>query len=141
MHEVYQPEFRNQKEAIKQIIANFRALEDAGVDQLILLQQSGNYRHEHICKSLELFAAEVLPQFKDREAKREQVKRDLLAPFIAAAQLNIKQPEPMKEVPPVAAYPLVWNNMGATDSARIAERRPGMTALWQMQVGGKRSKK
>jgi hypothetical protein len=56
----------------KLIIENFRELEDAGVDQLIFLQQSGNYHHDHICESLELFAAEVLPQFKEREAIHEK---------------------------------------------------------------------
>ena len=34
-----------------------RAFEAAGVDQIILLQQAGRNRHEHICESLELFAA------------------------------------------------------------------------------------
>jgi len=32
--------------------------EDAGVDQVIFLQQAGRNKHEHICASLELFAAE-----------------------------------------------------------------------------------
>ncbi len=123
------------------MIENFRALEEAGVDQLILLQQSGNYRHEHICKSMELFGREVLPQFKAREAKRVKVKQDELAPFIAEAQRNIKQPEQLKEVPPVEAYPLIWNRMGTENPQGIPDRRPGMTALWQMQVGGNRSKK
>jgi alkanesulfonate monooxygenase SsuD/methylene tetrahydromethanopterin reductase-like flavin-dependent oxidoreductase (luciferase family) len=125
----------------KHLIENFRALEEAGVDQLILLQQCGNYRHEHICKSLELFATEVLPQFKDREAKREQVKHEMLEPFIASAQRTIQQLKPMKEVPPVEAYPLIWNHTGTAIPEGVPERRPGIAALWQMQVGGKRSKK
>ena len=125
----------------EQLIENFRALEEAGVDQLILLQQSGNYRHEHICKSMELFGREVLPQFKAREAKRVKVKQDELAPFIAEAQRNIKQPEHLNEVPPVEAYPLIWNRMGTENPQGVPDRRPGMTALWQMQVGGNRSKK
>ena len=108
---------------------------------MILLQQSGNYRHEDICKSLELFGAEVLPQFKVREAKREQVKHEMLEPFIADAQRNIQKLEYMKEVPPVEAYPLIWNRMGTENPQGVPDRRPGMTALWQMQVGGKRSKK
>jgi alkanesulfonate monooxygenase SsuD/methylene tetrahydromethanopterin reductase-like flavin-dependent oxidoreductase (luciferase family) len=125
----------------RHLIENFSALEEAGVDQLILLQQSGNYRHEHICQSLELFATEVLPQFKDREIKREQVKRDKLAPFIEGAQRNIEKLENMKEVPPVEAYPLMWNKMSTENAQSAPDRRPGMTAFWQMQVGGKRSKK
>ena len=96
----------------KHLIENFSALEAAGVDQLILLQQSGNYRHEDICKSLELFATEVMPQFKDREAKREPLKREMLEPFIHEAQHHIHQLENMKDVPPIEAYPLMWNQMG-----------------------------
>lgn len=123
------------------LIENFRALEDAGVDQLIFLQQSGNYRHDHICKSLELFGSEVLPQFKEREIKRERERLEMLEPYIAEAQRNIQKPESMNVVPPVEAYPLVWNRMGTENPQGVPDRRPGMTALWQMQVGGNRSKK
>lgn len=108
---------------------------------MILLQQCGNYRHEDICKSLELFATQVLPQFKDREAKREQVKYSILAPFIEEAQSHILKLEHLKEVPPIEAYPLMWNQMSTENPQSVPDRRPGMTAFWQMQVGGKRSNK
>jgi alkanesulfonate monooxygenase SsuD/methylene tetrahydromethanopterin reductase-like flavin-dependent oxidoreductase (luciferase family) len=124
----------------KQLINNFRALEEAGVDQLILLQQSGNYRHEHICESLKLFGEEVLPQFKDREIKREQVKHDLLAPYLADAQRRIEKFENMEAVPPIEAYPLKWKQISSDDPQSIPDRRPGMSAFWQMQVGGNRLK-
>jgi alkanesulfonate monooxygenase SsuD/methylene tetrahydromethanopterin reductase-like flavin-dependent oxidoreductase (luciferase family) len=125
----------------KHLIENFSKLEEAGVDQLILLQQSGNYRHEDICKSLELFATDVLPIFKDREAKREQLKCEVLAPFIDKAQRQILKLEHMKEVPPIEAYPLTWNQASTENQQSVPDRRPGMTAFWQMQVGGKRSSK
>lgn len=125
----------------KHLIENFSALEDAGVDQLILLQQSGNYRHEHICESMELFAKEVLPQFKERDARQAQVKRDLLAPFIDEAERQIAQLEDMKNIPPIEAYPLIWNQLSTENPHAVPDRRPGMSAFWQMQVGGKRSKK
>jgi len=125
----------------KQLIENFRALEDAGVDQLILLQQCGAYKHEHICESMELFAAEVLPQFKEREAKREKVKQEELAPFIFEAEQKIHGAKPMNDVPPVEAYPLIWEKMSSGNPQGIPDRRPGMTAFWQMQVGGNRPKK
>ena len=125
----------------KHLIENFSALEAAGVDQLILLQQSGNYRHEHICESLELFAKEVLPQFKDREVKREQEKRDMLEPFMDEAQRQILKLEHMDVVPPVEAYPILWNQMSTENPQSTPDRRPGMSTFWQMQVGGKRSKK
>ena len=123
------------------LIENFCALEEAGVDQLILLQQSGNYSHEHICKSLELFGTEVLPQFKEREAIREKVKHKELEPFIVSAMNNVQKPEHMNKVPPVEAYPLLWNSMTTENSQSVPDRRPGLSAFWQMQVGGKRSKK
>jgi alkanesulfonate monooxygenase SsuD/methylene tetrahydromethanopterin reductase-like flavin-dependent oxidoreductase (luciferase family) len=125
----------------KQLIENFRALEEAGVDQLILLQQSGNYRHEHICESLELFAKHVLPQFEERDAKREQTKREDMAPHIDQAFNRMPPLEAMEEVPPVEAYPLLWQRESADTTQRAPDRRPGMTAFWQMQVGGRRATK
>ena len=42
-------------------------------------------QHEHICESLEIFATEVMPEFKEREAKREERKMKELAPYLEAA--------------------------------------------------------
>ena len=53
--------------------------EAAGVDQVIFVSQAGTNRHEHICESLELFAAEVLPRFAERAPKRERAKGERLA--------------------------------------------------------------
>jgi len=123
----------------KNVAKNFRKLEEAGVDHLILLQQSGNYRHEHICESLEIFAKQVLPEFKEREAKREINKQNDLGPFVEKALSRVQTLEQMKEVPPVEAYPLVWKKQSTEIEEQIPDRRPGMSAFWQMQVGGKRS--
>ncbi|HEY0680640.1 MAG TPA: LLM class flavin-dependent oxidoreductase [Chitinophagaceae bacterium] len=125
----------------ERLIENFRAFEEAGVDQLIFLQQSGNYRHEHICKSLELFAKEVLPEFKERDAVREKQKQEALAPFITDILLHAPKPEPISEVPPVEAFPLMWNTMNAENAQSAPDRRPGLSAFWQIQVGGNRTKK
>ena len=125
----------------KHLIENFRALEETGVDQLILLQQSGNYHHEHICKSLELFGTEVLPQFKEREAISAKVKYEKLGSFITSALNNVQRSEHMNDVPPVDAYPVMWNRMSTENPQSIPDRRPGLSAFWQMQVGGNRSKK
>jgi alkanesulfonate monooxygenase SsuD/methylene tetrahydromethanopterin reductase-like flavin-dependent oxidoreductase (luciferase family) len=62
-----------------------RAFESHGVDQTVFIQQGGRNRHEHICEALELFAAEVMPEFKDREAARVARKMEALAPAIEAA--------------------------------------------------------
>ena len=57
----------------------------AGVDQTVFIQQGGKNRHEHICESLELFAAAVMPEFKEREAERAARKAEALAPYVEAA--------------------------------------------------------
>lgn len=64
---------------------HLRKFEDVGVDQVTFIQQAGMNKHEHICESLELFAAEVMPEFKEREAEREAKKQEELAPYIEAA--------------------------------------------------------
>jgi alkanesulfonate monooxygenase SsuD/methylene tetrahydromethanopterin reductase-like flavin-dependent oxidoreductase (luciferase family) len=64
---------------------HLREMQDAGVDQVIFLQQAGRNRHEHICESLSLFAETVMPDFKRDLAEREAKKREALAPYIAAA--------------------------------------------------------
>ena len=80
----------------------FRSFEEAGADQVILLQQSGRTSHEHICESLELFAAEVMPEFKERSDAREAKKQEELAPYIEAAlERKDKLPEMKDEDIPV----------------------------------------
>jgi len=69
----------------EQISTNLRLFEEAGVDQVIFIQQGGKNQHEHICESLELFATSVMPAFKQRHADRESKKQAELAPYIEAA--------------------------------------------------------
>ena len=45
--------------------------QQAGVDQVIFVQQGGANQHEHMCESIELFGKKVLPQFTEgREEAR-----------------------------------------------------------------------
>ncbi len=83
-------------------LAGFQA---AGVDQVIFLQQAGRNRHEHICESLELFAAEVMPGFSAEVVSREGKKRAELAPWIEAALARKKWMQPLGpgDVPVVRA--------------------------------------
>ena len=67
---------------IRQLLKGYEA---AGVDQVIFVAQAGNNRHEHICESLELFAKEVMPEFHEREERREKEKLERLAPAMEAA--------------------------------------------------------
>ena len=55
-----------------QLRTHLRHFEESGVDQTVFIQQGGRNRHEHICEALELFAGEVMPEFRAREIEREQ---------------------------------------------------------------------
>src|SRR5947208_7998624 len=41
-----------------------RRIRTSHIGQVILLNQAGKNSHEHICESLELFAKEVMPEFR-----------------------------------------------------------------------------
>jgi alkanesulfonate monooxygenase SsuD/methylene tetrahydromethanopterin reductase-like flavin-dependent oxidoreductase (luciferase family) len=69
----------------QQITELVRRYEAAGVDQVVFVQQAGRNRHEHICESLELFGAEVLPAFADEAEAREREKAERLGPVVEAA--------------------------------------------------------
>lgn len=85
--------------------AHLRAFQNAGVDQVIFMQQAGRNKHQHICESLELFAAEVMPEFKAEVAEREARKARELAPYIEAAlaRKNWMQPLADADIPVVRA--------------------------------------
>jgi len=85
--------------------AHLKAMQEAGVDQVIFMQQAGNNSHQHICESLELFASEVMPDFKADVAKREAQKAEELAPYIEAALARKQKMSPIadKDIPVVPA--------------------------------------
>ena len=60
-------------------------MQEAGVDQVVFLQQAGRNSNENICDSLTLFAEQVMPQFREEVAEREERKKDELGPYIEAA--------------------------------------------------------
>jgi alkanesulfonate monooxygenase SsuD/methylene tetrahydromethanopterin reductase-like flavin-dependent oxidoreductase (luciferase family) len=70
---------------IRERLAKF---EESHVDQVILLNQAGKNRHEDICSSLELFAAEVMPEFHDRDPQHQEWKRGVLAGDIELEELD-----------------------------------------------------
>jgi len=60
----------------------------------VLLQgQAGQNRHEVICESLERFAREVLPEFRERDEKLSKQKAERMAPIIEKA---MKRKKPSK---------------------------------------------
>jgi len=76
---------------------HLREFEASGVDQVAFLQQGGRNEHKHICEALELFAQEVMPEFKAREAEREARKMAELAPYIEQAMARKRRLAPLDE--------------------------------------------
>jgi len=84
---------------------HLRKFEECGVDQVAFIQQGGRNRHEDICEALELFAGEVMGEFKEREAARVARKAEELAPYVEAAMKRKQWMKPLadSEIPPVIA--------------------------------------
>jgi alkanesulfonate monooxygenase SsuD/methylene tetrahydromethanopterin reductase-like flavin-dependent oxidoreductase (luciferase family) len=76
----------------EQIREFVRGYEAAGVDQVIFVSQAGRNSHEHICESLELFAAEVMPEFAERADEVERSKTERFAPIAEKALLRREAP-------------------------------------------------
>lgn len=89
----------------EQLTRHIEEFEEVGVDQIIFLQQGGKNRHEHICESLELFGAEVLPRFEEDRARREAEKAEALGPYLEQALERRRWMAPVAEedVPVVPA--------------------------------------
>ena len=97
-----------------QVRATLAQFEEMGVDQVIFIQQAGNNRQEDICRSLELFGAQILPEFKERHVIRAQRKAEELAPYIEQAMRKIA-PLPAGEAPLVEAYPVLTRKLELGD--------------------------
>jgi alkanesulfonate monooxygenase SsuD/methylene tetrahydromethanopterin reductase-like flavin-dependent oxidoreductase (luciferase family) len=98
----------------------------AGVDQVIFVLQAGRNRHEHICESLELFGAEVLPAFARDADAADAAREDRLAAAIEAALARRAAPRAAPgeyTIAPVASGP------GAPARAGGALPRPRLAAL------------
>ncbi len=74
-----------------------RGLAAVGVDQLIFIQQCGRNQNEDICSSLQMFANDVLPEFKAEEAERQHQKDEDLAPYIEAALRRKQWMQPLAD--------------------------------------------
>jgi alkanesulfonate monooxygenase SsuD/methylene tetrahydromethanopterin reductase-like flavin-dependent oxidoreductase (luciferase family) len=90
----------------EEVRTHLRRMEEAGVDQVVFIQQAGRNRHEHICESLRLFASEVMPEFVARRAAREAKKAAELVPYVEAALARKRWMKPLaeSEIPTVKAY-------------------------------------
>ena len=68
-----------------------REFEAVHVDQVILLNQAGKNRHEDICASLDLFAREVMPEFKAREGEHQAWKQRVLTGEVVLEDIDTQQ--------------------------------------------------
>ena len=114
-----------------QLRVHLKGYEDAGVDQVIFMQQSGTNKHEHICDSLELFAATLLPEFKAREAVRAKQKQAELAPFIEQALARKPRMKPMDpaDVPVVESFGRRGGGPDAPGTINFASDRGGAISV------------
>jgi alkanesulfonate monooxygenase SsuD/methylene tetrahydromethanopterin reductase-like flavin-dependent oxidoreductase (luciferase family) len=94
---------------------SLRIFQSAGVDQTIFIQQGGNNRHEDICAALDLFASDVMPEFKEKEAEREAQKMEELAPAIEAA-FRRKRAMPALADADIPTYRAYGNTVALTDA-------------------------
>lgn len=101
--------------------------EDIGVDQIGFVQACGGVEHEHICEGLQLFADEVMGEFKEREVERQARKDEELAPYIEAALARRERLQNLtdEEIPVVAALPV---------QARRALEEGRELAKWQRDI-------
>ena len=94
------------------------ALQDAGVDQVIFLQQAGRNSHKNICESLDLFAQAVMPEFTRDVAEREARKAKELTPYISDA---LDRKEFMKELHP-SEIPVVKASVKSAKVGALGDR-------------------
>jgi alkanesulfonate monooxygenase SsuD/methylene tetrahydromethanopterin reductase-like flavin-dependent oxidoreductase (luciferase family) len=65
-----------------------KKFETSKVDSIILLNQAGKNKHEHICESLELFAKEVMPEFHAKEPEHQAWKQRVLRREIELEEID-----------------------------------------------------
>jgi len=113
-----------------QLRAHLRRFASAGVDQTVFIQQGGKNRHEHICESLELFASQVMGEFKEEEEAREKRKLDELAPYIEAA---FKRKQYMKELEDdeIPTYPAYGAMIAEVDTSQLDEAGRARAERWK----------
>ena len=55
---------------------NLKKYEEANLDVMVLVAQCGDRKHEHIMESIERFARDVMPEFKERHETRHRQWRE-----------------------------------------------------------------
>jgi alkanesulfonate monooxygenase SsuD/methylene tetrahydromethanopterin reductase-like flavin-dependent oxidoreductase (luciferase family) len=108
--------------------------EESGVDQLIFVMQAGKNQHEHICEAIELFAKEVLPEFKERDEAHVAKKAKRLEPVIEQAMARkVDNTPPMPKDYIMKAIPKAM-----IDAAQNEEGQKFLEKFAQDRAEGKR---
>ena len=71
------------------------------MDQVVFSIESGAISHEEICGSLELFAKEVMPEFKQREEQRSDLKNSEDQLISEEVMMRKEQPKTFQEIPTI----------------------------------------
>jgi alkanesulfonate monooxygenase SsuD/methylene tetrahydromethanopterin reductase-like flavin-dependent oxidoreductase (luciferase family) len=98
-----------------------RTWEDCGVDQIMTISQSGNQLHEDICESIDLVGRLCLPEFKERDEKRQKAKAARLEPIIEKAMKRKKAPRLPKNQGPTIIKAV--GGIGTTLPKEFVERQ------------------
>jgi alkanesulfonate monooxygenase SsuD/methylene tetrahydromethanopterin reductase-like flavin-dependent oxidoreductase (luciferase family) len=101
------------------IRAKLHKFAESGVDQVILLNQAGRNRHEHICEALELFAEHVMPEFHAMEPDHQTWKSSVLAGEIELDEIDTA---PFTTVSLQSAR---WNQLSDDEKARAMAAAAG----------------
>jgi len=103
-----------------QLRDHLRKFAEAGVDQTVFIQQGGNNLHENICEDLDLFAREVMPEFREKEDERQRNKDAELAPYVEAA---FRRKERMRELrdEEIPVYPAYGFQIAEVDVSKLPE--------------------
>lgn len=120
--------------AVEEVRESFEALEESGVDQVILLHQAANYRHEHIMESLDLFGSDILPGIRARAMKREAEKAARLSPYIDRILQRMDPLPSTADTPAFLAYPRLWAEAG--EDGHGPQRALENAAIWKLHVSG-----
>ncbi|HXJ65019.1 MAG TPA: LLM class flavin-dependent oxidoreductase, partial [Actinomycetota bacterium] len=124
-----------------------RRYEAAGIDQVIFVSQAGRNRHEHVCESFELFAAEVLPEFAEHADERDRVRRERLADASArslarrapAREAGDYEIAPMDEPRAAPAMVPAGSSDAGDESSRAADALHAASARMRTRVAAARA--
>lgn len=113
-----------------QVYDHCKGYADVGVDQVILVQQTGPANHDHIVDSLQLFASDVMPRLKEGEADRLARKEAELAPYFEAALARKKLMKSLSkdEIEPVVSFGQRKKNEGDYQNFR-SDRGGGVAVV------------